>query len=72
MVGRHAFTKRKLILEREKKADRLNGRTRRAKVASVQCEEVGDEVSKKKEDADPRTRGKQAGRQARHVTLEDG
>lgn len=38
VVGRHAFTKRKLILEREKKADRLNGRTRRAKVASVQCE----------------------------------
>lgn len=65
MVGRHAFAKRKLILEREKKADRLNGRTRRAKVASVQCEKMDEEVSKKKEDADPRTRGRQAGR---HVT----
>lgn len=62
VVGRHAFTKRKLILEREKKADRLNGRTRRAKVASVQCEGMGDEVSKKKKTP---TRERGAGR---HVT----
>lgn len=52
-------TKRKLILEREKKAGSLDGRTRRAKVASAPCEEL-EEVREKKKDADPRTRGRQA------------